>query len=224
MLLVHAVAQSDDGAFPVIKGLTHGFIQQVAFDFQVQFLNDVILGAKDIKIGQRIAVFIHIHGIIKRILIRQFFLASKMHQDLILQTFACIGGKTCPLFDIEGVDGFDESNGANTDEVLLFTAVRVIFFHDMRYKTEVMLDQLGARGLISLPAKHKQTAFLFLAQRRRKGRGGRSAQKQADQFGKNGNQKGEHRISPLILYALRLVNMLYANRSDSLRTCLFSFR
>ena len=147
-----------------------------------------------------------------------------MHQNFVLQALTGIGRKARALLDVEGIDGFDQSDGADADEVLLLAAVRVVLFHDMRHKAEVVLDELGARGLIPLPAEHEQAALLLLAQRRREGGGGRGAQKEADQLGKDGDQKGEHRISPLILYALHSVNMLYANRSASLRTCFFNLR
>ncbi len=69
-----------------------------------------------------------------------------------------------------------------------------------------MLDELGARGLIPLSPKSTNRRRSSLLSGGGKEEEGEVRRKRQISL-KDGDQKGEHRISPLILYALHSVNM-----------------
>ena len=60
-----------------------------------------------------------------------------MHQDLIFNTSAGVGGEADALVGAEGVHRLDEADGADGDQILLIGCLRVVFFIQMKQKDTI---------------------------------------------------------------------------------------
>ena len=61
--------------------------------------------------------------------------------DSIFHAAGSIGGQLCPLGWVKGGDSFDKSDGTDGDQILLIGSLRIVFFHNMRHKSQIAFDK-----------------------------------------------------------------------------------
>ena len=82
----------------------------------------------------------------------------QVHEDLILDAAGGVGGQLDVLVGPKGVDGLDEADGADGDQVLLVGGLRVILLDDVGHQAQIVLHQYipglqisGGTALQALP-------------------------------------------------------------------------
>ena len=129
-----SIAQPHDPCRPVGKALIHQLPQPGCVVPVVEIIQHGVLHPDDIHKLQGVPLPIGFDGIRKRDFSLKFFLAAKIHQDLIFNAAGGVSGQTCPLGGIKGGDGLDQPNGADRDQILLITGLGVIFFEGQKQK------------------------------------------------------------------------------------------
>jgi hypothetical protein len=105
-------------------------------DLQIGFLNYIVdLRAEDgYRSRQFVALFIRTDGIVERHVLACLIKRPKVHQYLTFYTPCGKSRQLWPLVRAIALDGFDQANGADGDEILhIFTGI-VEFFEDVNTK------------------------------------------------------------------------------------------
>ena len=89
-----------------------------------------------------------------------------MHQQLIFDAAGSVGGQPDALVRAEGADGLDQPDRADRDQVILFGARRIVFFHDVRHQPQIVFDQLRAGVFVAFLLHFPQQFGLFLRRQR----------------------------------------------------------
>ena len=116
-----------------------------------------------------------------------FLPAAKHHQQFIIYTASCVGGKLAAFAKVKGIRGFQKTNGAYGDQIIHLILRTLVFAGNMSHQPKISFNQLGAGRSIAMTAFLEKNA-LFL------GREG---------FGK-GLQKGTSAKMGVFLHLMKL--------------------
>lgn len=130
-----------------------------------QVVEHVVLNADDFHQGEAVPVLIRIDRVRQRQVAGRFFQAPEIHQDFIFDASAGIRGQADPPLRLICGNPFDQPNGADGDEIVLFTYQRVIFLDDMRDQPQIAFDQ-DVPGF-HVPLDVKLDIFLLVCGRQR---------------------------------------------------------
>ena len=92
----------------------------------------------------------------------------KVHEDLILNASAGVGSKADTPVWFEGIHRFDQADGTDGDQILLFLCLGIVFFDNMCHKAQVALYQHIAGVQIALGTPFQIRLLLLRCQRLRK--------------------------------------------------------
>ena len=92
---------------------------------------------------------------------------AQIHQNFILNAAAGVGGQLDVLARLEGVDRFDEADGADGNQVLHPGRGGVELFGNVHDKTQIMGDEQVSGGGVPLGQTGERLLFLFRRQRGR---------------------------------------------------------
>ena len=67
-----------------------------------------------------------------------------------MDTFAGVSGQSVVAVRIESGDGFDQSDGADRNQIFRIFIQVLVFFNDMSYKTKISFDQDMFRFKVAL--------------------------------------------------------------------------
>ena len=127
-LAAQPIAEGDDLSLPGrqagLDALPHFFTGVPG----VQFFQHIVIHRDYVHQGERVPVASRLQRLGERDLSLQLLLGPKMHQDLIFNTPAGIGGQPDVFVRLKGGDPLDEANGANGDQVVLVPGLGVVFF------------------------------------------------------------------------------------------------
>ena len=101
-----------------------------------------VLAADNILQGKRIAVTVRFERVRERKLARTLALLPEIHQQLVLDTFGGVCRQADIFIRLKGVHGFNQPDRADGQQIVLLCTYGVIFFHNMCYQSEIVLDQL----------------------------------------------------------------------------------
>lgn len=102
----------------------HGVVAVVLLDCAQPF----VLAADHILQSEGIAVAVGFECVGQRQFARRLALVPEVHQQLVLDALGGVGGKADALVRAERADCFDQSDGADRDQVILLGAGGVVFF------------------------------------------------------------------------------------------------
>ena len=135
-LAAQPIAQGDDLSLPGrqagLDALPHFFTGVPG----VQFFQHIVIHRDYVHQGERVPVASRLQRLGERDLSLQLLLGPKMHQDLIFNTPAGIGGQPDVFVRLKGGDPLDEADGANGDQVVLVPGLGVVFFGRVKQKEE----------------------------------------------------------------------------------------
>ena len=158
---VQAVALGDDVPLSPVQALPHAPAHLGAGLPGVQLLQHVVIHADHVHERQGVAVAVGIQGVGQGHLGGQLPPGAEVHEDLVLNAPAGIGGQPDVLLRLEGGDALDEPDGADGDQVILVPALGVVLLDDMRHQAQVVLDE-DVPGLQVAGGAALQTAPLLL--------------------------------------------------------------
>lgn len=135
-LAAETVAEHDDFSLPGgqagLDALPHFFTGVPG----VQFLQHVVIHRDHIHQGERVPVAARLQRIREGDLSLQLLLGPEVHQDLIFDAAAGVGGQSYVFVHFEGGDPLDESDGPDGDEVVLLPGLGIVFFGRVKQKEE----------------------------------------------------------------------------------------
>ena len=114
-----AVTQDNYTALLFRKHPLHPFTHKGKLYFPVYLVHYVLVGGDNVYIRKGVAVLIHIHAVVDGAFKALLFLASEIHEYLVLQAFSRIGGKPRAGFRFERIDGFYKPYGAYRNQIVL---------------------------------------------------------------------------------------------------------
>ena len=128
MTVGQPVAHPDDHCLPLIQTFFHAGPDLRTGVPGIQLLQHIVIHPDGIQNGERIAITVPIQRVRQGDLPLQLALGTKVHQNLIFNTPAGIGGKAYLLVRLEGGDPFDESDRPDGDQIVLVSVGRVVLF------------------------------------------------------------------------------------------------
>lgn len=134
---LQSVAPSDDVRLPLRQYLRHQPPDELTVFLVLQLLQHGVLLAHHVAEVQGISLRPRLDGVRQRHLALQLPLRPKMHQDLIFNTSAGVGGEADALVGAERVHRLDQSDGADGDQILLIVRLRVVLFEDAFLKANL---------------------------------------------------------------------------------------
>ena len=134
-------AQHHDGPLPGGEAV-HSAAEHSALGLPLDVLvHRVGLAAQKVGEQQLVAVPVHVQGVVDGDLVAQLGALPQVHQDLVLDAPAGVGGQLdVPLY-LEGVHRLDEPDGANGDQVLHAGAGTFKLFGDVHHQPQVVGDE-----------------------------------------------------------------------------------
>jgi len=160
LLIVQPVAQPDDVVLSRCQA-GHAFAHLDAGVPQVKILQHGVVHLDYIHKGERVAVSLRIQTVGQGHFPLQLALAAEIHEDLVFDAAAGIGGKPYIFVRLEGGDPLDEADGADGNEVVLISALGVVFLDDVCHQPQVVLNELFPGILVAF--RHSiQTILLLL--------------------------------------------------------------
>ena len=156
-----AVPQGDDLPFPGVQKAVDVLIQLFRLQLQVNLIQDVVLVGHDVLKGDGVSVLVGVDGVADGQVGGGLFLPAEVHQNLVFNAPAGVGGKTGALVVVEGGDGLDKADGADGDQVVLIAEGGVVFLDDVGHQAQVVLDEDAAGLLVSLPDPKEALGFLL---------------------------------------------------------------
>ena len=117
-----------------------------------------------------------------------------LSEDCIFNASGRIARKPDSLGAVKGVDRFDQPDGADGNQVVLFGRVGVVLLNNVGDKPEVVLDEFGFSGSITPPHAFQTVSFFCGSQGPWEGTGTRDVQNEKNKPGQSGANCGtEHR-------------------------------
>ena len=101
---------------------------------QIDGIQNVYVVGDDIVESNAVSVFININGIAEVYVISGFLFAAKIHQDFIFNTSASISSEFGSFCIIKAGNRFDQTDGADGDQILLIPVCGVVFFEQRKQK------------------------------------------------------------------------------------------
>ena len=164
-----AKSQGDDVLLP---GRQPGYClrQELAVHVGLDGPHDhVAVGAQHVGQQQLLAVPVGVQGLVKADLRALGGIFPQVHEDLILDAAGGVGGQLDVLVGPKGVDGLDEADGADGDQVLDVDAGVLKAAGNVHHQPQIPLDEgLPHRQLASVQPG-QQRRLLVPGQRRRQG-------------------------------------------------------
>ena len=127
----------------------------------------VFVAAQHVREQQLVAVAVGVQGLIDAGLLPSVGAFSQVHQDLVANAPAGVGGQLDVPRGRKSVHRLDQPDGANGDHVLLRHAAVLVLFGKIDHQPQVVGDEVIARGGISRHHPGQQGLFLLRCQRRR---------------------------------------------------------
>src|SRR5690606_10222671 len=98
------------------------FVEGIPEDGSVHFLldvaiDDIVIRSKNIGKEQFIAIPVDIQGFVKGDFGTHLVVSPKIHQNFIFDATGSVSSQLDPLGGIKGVDGFDQADGPNGNQV-----------------------------------------------------------------------------------------------------------
>ena len=125
--VAQAVAELHHLAFTGRERARQKTMQVLRADFCFQIVADVVLGGQNVGKCKGIAVLVGFNGFVHRNVLCTLFSGAEKHQDFIFNASCRIGGKLDALVGIKRIDGFDETDGADRNQIVLIAVVGIIF-------------------------------------------------------------------------------------------------
>lgn len=129
-----AIAATDDIRLPLRQPFRHQTPQQRTVILVLQVLQQGIVPAYHIADRQISAIAVGLDGIAERYLPLQLTPRPKVHEDLILNASAGVGSKADTPVWFEGIHRFDQADGTDGDQILLFLCLGIVFFGRLKQK------------------------------------------------------------------------------------------
>ena len=158
--VIQPVAQTDDMGLPGIEAGADAPTHLGTGIPEVQRFQHVVLHAEHIHQREGAAVPLGIQTFGQGQLPLQLPLGAEVHEDLIFNASAGIGGQAHVFVRLEGGHPLDEADGTDGEQVVLISALGVVFFDDVRHQAQVMLNELAAG--IRIPPGHSLQQELLL--------------------------------------------------------------
>ena len=156
------VAQADDLRLPGSEALLDQDPDPQGAVPVVEIVQHGIVHPHHVHQLQGVALFVRVNGVRKRYLPLQFFLAAKIHEDLIFDTPGDIGGQTRAFGRVKAGDALDEPDGADGDQILLIGALRVVFLEQVKQKEEFARSKMTPQGSPNFKYMSKWNSSLVL--------------------------------------------------------------
>ena len=179
---VQPVAAADDVRLAGGQLFRHQTAEQLAVILALQLLQHGVLLAHHVAEVQGVALRADVQRVAEGHLSLHLPLGAEVHEDLILNAPAGVGGELDALVRAEGVYRLDQPDGADGDEILLIGGLGVILLQNVRDKPQVVLHQQVPRLQITGGAPLQILPFLLGGQglgKRPGGAGQTQGQKQA---------------------------------------------
>ena len=168
-LPVKAEAQADDLALAPLKPL-HRLEQHPPLGVVLERAADLVLvGAEDVRKQQLVAVPVGVERLVDAQLRALRARLAQMHEDLVLDAAAGIGRELDVLSGVEGVDGLDQPDRADGDQILDVDAGVLEAARDEDHQAQVVLDEEPARGVIADVERADRRLLVLSLQGRRQG-------------------------------------------------------
>ena len=119
--------------------------------------NGVRIGAEHFHERNFVALGIRADRFFKGNVVAALVRRAQTHEDFVFNAAAGVGGKRGAAVGTERVDGLDQPDCADGNQIVGVAAGHGVFARDVRHQPQVMLDQRAARGIV---------AFLHAAQAR----------------------------------------------------------
>ena len=149
---VQALAQGDDLPLSVRQAGPDTLADLDAGVPGVQVLQHGVVHRDHVHKGQGAPLPRGLQGVGQGDLPLELALGAEVHEDLILDTPAGIGGQAHVFVRLEGGDPLDEPDGADGDQVVLVPGLGVILLHNMGHQSQIVLHQHVAGLQIPLGA------------------------------------------------------------------------
>lgn len=138
-LAIQAVAQGDDHGLPVREAARHGGTDLFAGLLDVQVLQHSVVHPDHVHEGQVVALGVVIQRVGQRHLPLKLAPGAEIHQYLVFNAPAGIGGQLDILIAFEGTHRLDEPDGANGDQVVLVGGLGVVLLERLIQKEDFSL-------------------------------------------------------------------------------------
>ena len=135
----------------------------------VQVFQHIVVHPNDIHEGQGTALPVTVQAVREGDIPLVFPLTAEVHQDLIFNASAGIGCQPDFFIGLERRDAFDESDGANGDQIVLVAGLNVVLFQNVGHQAEIMLHQLVPGFQVALGQAVQVFSFLLGLERAREG-------------------------------------------------------
>ena len=165
--MIQTKPKFDDCLFPFGK-LGQCFFQKLPLHFVLQIpVDNVFIRSQDIRQQQFISVPVHIERFIDGYF-HAHLAVPKIHQNLIFNTAGRIGCQFDVLTSIKGIDGFDQPDGTDGNQILHSNPCIVELFRNVYYQPQIVFDQFFSCLLLLIGLKSQdRPILLFSIQRRR---------------------------------------------------------
>ncbi len=168
-LAAQAVAQGDDLGLPGRQAPAHRPAHPAAGLLEVQILQHGVVHPDHVHEGEVVAVAVVLQRVGQGHLPLELAAASKVHEHLVFDAPAGVGGQLDAPVAFEGAHRLDEPDGADGDQVVLIGRLGVVFLHDMGHQAEVVLHQDVPGLQVALLGQLQVFALLLRLQRPGKG-------------------------------------------------------
>ena len=133
---IEAVALLNDVHFPLRQALLYQLPEPGVGILGVQRLHHGVLYSHHVQKEQAVAILVSFQRIGEGYFPLKLSLGTEMHKDLIFDASRRIGGQPGPLLRVVTGDPFDQSDGANGNQVLLVSGLGVILLGRVKQKEE----------------------------------------------------------------------------------------
>ena len=133
---VQTISPDNNGTFPFGQTGVNALPYFLAGVSGVQILQHGVIHRNDIHQGQRTAVPSSFQSVSQGNFTLKLSLRAKVHQDLIFDTTAGVCGQPDVFVRLEGGNSFDQTDGADGDQIVLIAGLGVIFFGQVKQKDE----------------------------------------------------------------------------------------
>ena len=197
-LSIQPVPAHDDQLLPVGQTALHHVPHLLTGVPGVQVLQHGVLHPDDVHQGQGAPLVLLVQGVVQGHLPRQPSGLAQVHEHLVLNAPGGVGGQLDLLLHVVGVDRFDETQGADGDEVVGVAAdLGVVFFDDVGDQAQVVFDELPPRRLVAGGGQFQAAPFLLGGERFGKGALGAQPQGGEVALEQEQDEHGKHIGFPL---------------------------
>ena len=161
---VQSVAMHQDLRLPWGQTAFQILVQLFRLDQRIHHLRQVRAVVDNVHQCQLVAVAVRLDGFAHVDLVGVFFLAPEVHQDLIVDALAGVGGEPCTFGAVEGVHCLYQSDRADGNQFLLFRLGHPVFFDDVCHQPHIVQDQLFPGAAVACRQRLETRLLLLPAQ------------------------------------------------------------